>query len=123
MDKRLKILVIEDGQENIDGAKEQLAEHEVTIMKSFTEFFNAYSCYTGRKSRDNQELLKKLAGFDCVLTDINLPSPHDREGVVEGATGFAIVLRAIEAGVAYIGALTDANHHADVHSKAFRHVE
>lgn len=103
----LKILVVEDNPIHQEAAKKQLNNYDVTIMKSFTEFFNAV--------RQGVE----LSDYDVVLTDVKLPSPQDGgRGEVEAATGFVVALKALQEGVKMVGIITDVNHHEDVYGKA-----
>lgn len=91
------------------AAHEQLAEHDLTIMKSFTRFFNVSK---------RRNLNKYLSNFDMLLTDVNLPSPNDKQKKENGATGFVIAFKALEAGIKFIGIITDSDHHQDTYSKA-----
>ncbi|HBO16577.1 MAG: hypothetical protein UR69_C0002G0060 [Candidatus Moranbacteria bacterium GW2011_GWE2_35_2-] len=109
----MKILIIEDNPIHQEAARKQLSDHDLTIMESFIDFFETFrDCWHDKPSMN-------LAEFDIVLTDINLPSPHDEEVCVEAATGLVIVLKALQYGVKKIGIITDANHHQDAIGKAF----
>ena len=108
----MKVLIVEDDPIQQEAAKEQLVDHDLIIMESFVEFFKTFNDCLGSKSKLD------LSSFDAVLTDINLPSPHDRKGVEQAATGFVVALKAMQAGVKYIGIITDASHHDDAYGKA-----
>jgi CheY-like chemotaxis protein len=110
---KMKILVVEDNARYREAAQQQLAEHDLTIMKSFTEFFNACG---GEWFGNNPTV--NIGDFDIVLSDLHMPSPHDKKGEVEAATGFVVLLKALEAGVKKIAILTDGDHHEDTYSKA-----
>jgi len=108
----MKVLIVEDDPIHQEAAKEQLVDHDLIIMESFVEFFKTFNDCLGSKPKLD------LSSFDAVLTDINLPSPHDRKGVEQAATGFVVALKAMQAGVKYIGIITDASHHDDAYGKA-----
>jgi hypothetical protein len=95
-----------------------LKDHDLTIVKSFKELYPWHvSPYYAPERKDFS-----LAQYDVVLTDVNLPSPVDglRPNTVDGPTGLLVVFKALESGVKYIGAITDASHHsADPIAKGF----
>ncbi|MFH1162057.1 MAG: response regulator [Candidatus Jorgensenbacteria bacterium] len=106
----MKILLVEDNEFHIEAAQDQLREHELTIIRSFNEL------YPWRRGWDGPERQGfTLSQYDAVLTDINLPSPVDTSsglGNMEGPTGLLVMLKALESGVKYIGAITDVSHHS-----------
>ena len=109
----MKILVVEDNSLHQEAARILLAEHDVTVVESFTDFFDKV---TGVQSNVPEHCVppeQDLASFDVVLTDVNLPSHHG-----EAATGFVVALKALATGVKRIGIITDANHHRDSYGKA-----
>ena len=118
----MKILLIEDNQNHIDAAIAQLVGHELTIRKSWKELMEFTPDSHGypefiSKPEIHIEVMK---GFDMVLTDINIPGILDSDkSEPEAPIGMAIILRTAEAGVKYIGAITDKGHHNDALTKAF----
>lgn len=113
----MKVLLIEDSSVHVQAALNQLSEHEITVFKSWKEFSN-FGDFNGYPSAE--KLLKFFQEYDMVLTDINIPGVLDNDcSEPEAPIGLVIVLSAIQSGVKYIGALTDANHHCDAISKTF----
>ena len=104
----MKILIIEGNPIHRQAAMQQLADHELIIMSTFTEFFK-------KIARDHKNAF--LPQFDMLLTDVNLPSFLGRKNMGENATGFVIVIKGLEAGIKKIGILTEIEHH-DVCKKA-----
>jgi len=110
----MKILIVEDSPLHQEAARLLLAEHDVTIVESFTDFFKKVTPIRSSDPRGNVPAELDLASFDAVLTDVNLPSHHG-----EAATGFVVALQALASGVKRVGIITDANHHRDSYGRAF----
>lgn len=118
----MKILLIEDNQSHIDAAIAQLVGHELTIYKSWKEFMGFPEDLSGypKLIRDYEMHIEVMKGYDMVLTDINIPGILDTDkSQPEAPIGLSIILRAAEAGVKYIGSITDKGHHGDALTKTF----
>lgn len=112
MENTLRILVVEDNALNIEAAKEQLVNYDLTVISSYDEAHCIFK-----------------TPFDVVMTDVMIPkggyecmSPEgrvlvDRQGVMP--YGPIIALRAIQSGVKLVGILTSGNHHDDPFIFAF----
>lgn len=118
----MRILVIEDTLENIEAAKEQLKEHELTVATSVKE---AYMILWGQNSTHNPKV-----PFDVVLTDLYLPAPDepfqgwafyptDNSPAVDSyrlgdlmPAGLVFAIVASQQG-SKVGILTDTDHHKD----------
>lgn len=111
----MKILVVEDNPLHQEAARILLAEHDVTIVGSFVDFYKMVTPIRSSDPKDNKPAELDLASFDVVLTDVNLPSHHS----AEAATGFVVALQVLAAGVKRVGIITDANHHRDSYGRAF----
>jgi len=64
MEKKLNIIVIENNPVSCEAAKQQLAEHNVTIVNSYKEF--------DKIIRKNPNEIEKLVECDLVLADATL---------------------------------------------------
>lgn len=118
MNTKLNILIVEDKPENIEAAKKLLAEHKLTIVNGFDDALTALkrNGYSDRKVEAPEK-------FDAVLTDCMFPkggtscmSPKGQAVVnCQGDMPYGpmVVLHAIEAGVPYVGLISQGNHHDD----------
>jgi CheY-like chemotaxis protein len=108
----MKILVIDDKQENLDLAKQQLKDHEVTMVSSYDEALKLvcnYDSYWGKLVKPD---------FDAVLTDLLMPAGRSKQGDKgmrfvgqEMPLGIFLAIQAANVGVQFVGLLTDKNHH------------
>ncbi|MFA6100095.1 MAG: hypothetical protein WC750_04455 [Patescibacteria group bacterium] len=101
----MKILVVDDKQENLDSASTQLAEHELTIVSSY---------------RAAEKLLDERNEFDVLLTDLMLLDGPGGVGSGEDEMGSGIWLALVAAtrGVKWIGVLTDSTRHSGWEARA-----
>lgn len=122
----MKILVIDDKQENLELAKQQLKDHEVTTVSSYDEAFTLVCCLDASAwpPKDNKP------DFDAVLTDLLMPAGKTNQGEKgmkyvgqEMPLGIFLALQAINSGVKLVGLLTDTNHHAHPASAALDHLK
>jgi len=104
----MKILIVEGNAVHRKAAVQQLTDHELTIMSSFTEFF--------KKIAHNHKNAF-LPQFDMLLTDVKLPLLPERKNMAEAPTGFVVVLKGLEAGIKMIGILTEIDHY-DISKKS-----
>ena len=111
----MKILLIEDNEQNIAGLTGALKGHDLTIVTSATDFF--YNSVPNTTAWSNK--CTDLSIYDAVITDVNLPAATDK-GVMEGPIGLLVAMKALQCGVKKIAVITDANHHeANAISKGF----
>jgi|APSaa5957512576_1039674.scaffolds.fasta_scaffold73683_1 CheY-like chemotaxis protein len=110
MEKKLKILVVEDNENNIRAAEAMLAEHDVTIVSGY-----------------DQAREEILDDFDILLTDVMLPKGGYEMMGDEGRQlvksqgempyGAYILLLALDKSrnktIKKIGMITAGNHHND----------
>jgi CheY-like chemotaxis protein len=101
----MKILVVEDNSRQQEVAKQQLAEHDVTVTASYREAFK----------------MMEDARFDVLLTDLHLPASTEYPLDIsftgqEVQAGWVVVLKGISVAIPMIGLLTDADHHQDTAS-------
>jgi len=123
----MKVLVIDDRQENIESAKKTLAGHELTLVSTTQEAFDILFAWGVRGEHD---------GFDVVLTDINMPLGEfsgyrdgsfvgqsgekadteiywqSKKGQLDLPVGITFALAAASLG-ALVGICSDRNHHRD----------
>lgn len=118
----MKILVIDDKQENLEIAKKQLMGHEVTTASSYDEaekylagkLPHIYAC--GRWDHvgyDKDNKLNKYE-FDIILTDLFLPASTKGTSYKtseEVPYGLVIAMTALRLGIP-VAIVTDTNHHA-----------
>lgn len=136
----MKILVIDDNKNNLDAAKAQFAEHEVTVIDNYAE---AESLVRDRYSDDEIEQILQEQGhfkdddgywdkvrkmrkarnikldFDIVLVDLLIPASDramgDRGQKYVGEEMpigiFLALLAAKRPGPTHIAVFTDINHH------------
>jgi CheY-like chemotaxis protein len=101
------ILIVEDGEANLESAALQLGDHRLTTIKNMEEF--------SRQCAASDSWLKS---FDVILTDLNVPyGNHGNFGPrVPAETllpgGFVIALKALSAGIP-CAIVTDSNGHND----------
>lgn len=105
-----KILIIEDNLKHIESLTKSLEGHELTVFndamtfcKKMEDSGRVYYCY----ERGEFDFSK----FDIVVTDIHIPAPTDRGGIMEGPIGLMIALKAILEGVSGVIIITDTGHH------------
>jgi len=102
----MKVLLLEDKAQNIESLKIAITnacpDADITIM---TEIGANFYEYTGADE------VVKLASYDAVITDVNMPGYTDCDGMIMSPIGPIIALKALQAGVKRIAVLTDANHH------------
>lgn len=102
----MKVLLLEDNPQNIESLKIAITNAcpnaDIAIM---TEIGANFYEYTGADE------VVKLASYDAVITDVNMPGYTDRDGMIMSPIGPIIALKALQAGVKRIAILTDANHH------------
>ncbi len=103
---KMKVLLIEDNSENIQGLTKALDGHEVILVTEVTDFL--YDHDPGTNTWSNKCV--DLSIYDAVITDVNLPAATDK-GVMEGPIGILIAFKALQCGVKKIAVITDANHH------------
>jgi CheY-like chemotaxis protein len=113
----VKILVVEDKQENIEAAIEQLQGHDVDIA---TDYHTASRKIMG-KFRQTEPT------YDVVITDLFIPYTTKDWGPVldknrcdasPKSFGYNLLLLAVAQQIPHIGLLTDTNHHQNVESAA-----
>lgn len=98
----MKILVIDDMQEQRDHAISTLSDHEVVTANDWNS---------------GKEAIEK-GGWDMVLTDLSMPALSDGQG--EGKRyvgdptpyGFPLALIALRAGVPKVAIVSNGNHHS-----------
>lgn len=120
--EKLNILVIEDNADHQQGAREQLAEHNLTIVGSFPEAMRILGSHSfvqiGKKGYEYE------GNFDVVLTDMEMPVERlenlDRTTVkdISAPYGLVLALRAAQVGIKYVAMITDTNHHQGAMSNA-----
>ncbi len=102
----MKVLLLEDNPQNIESLKIAITnacpDAEITVM---TEIGANFYGYTGA------DKAVKLALYDAVITDVNMPAYTDSDGMMMSPIGPVVALKALQAGVKGIAVLTDANHH------------
>lgn len=94
----MKILVVDDKQENQMAAKAQLKGHDLTVLPSFNEA---------------DELLGGDVEFDLVMFDLMVP-PHEHWknfGKPEPLGVFLLLHALLKSKAQYICVFTDTNHH------------
>lgn len=117
----MKILIIDDKQENLDAAKKQLAGHELTTASSYDEaekYLAANLCSDRNygRWRKNSEIDYIESKFDVILTDLFLPaSTNAVVGVKfsdEVPYGTVLALAALRLGIP-VAIVTTGGHHAN----------
>lgn len=104
----MKILVIEDGANNIEIAKKLLAEHDLSVISDPEKAFELLDASN-----------KKPFDFDVVLTDMLMPAVqlgqiYDKWSKFvnsEMPFGIMFTLMAAKRGTKYVGLLTSGSHH------------
>ena len=101
----MKILLLEDNPQNIESLKNAILNAcpiaDITVMTEIGASFYGYGV----------DEAVKLASYDAVITDVNMPGYTDRDGMIMSPIGPVIALKALQQGVKRIAILTDANHH------------
>lgn len=103
----MKILIVEDNPRHQEAARNQLKDHEISIVDNWP------------KARD----LLEEGGFEAVLSDLMLPSTHEMlsdeaEKKFPLGTlmplGFIVALHAcLIQGMKYVAVISDSDHHSD----------
>ncbi len=106
----MKILIIDDNQENLEAAKKQLADHEVTTLSSFDELASRFGYIN---SLNVKKLEDYFLSFEVILTDLFLPA--SLKGVKQGSYedvpyGIIITMVALRLGIP-VAIVTSAGHH------------
>lgn len=118
----MRILVIDDTQENLDAAIEQLKEHEVITVASFTEAHkllgnNKRNDDTGPDGKPYVRWNEGTTEFDVVLTDLFMPAASDGGNTEKaGETtpyGLVFAMAAIRRCVPMVAIVTKGNHHSE----------
>lgn len=119
MTRRLRILLVEDKNENIGAAMVMLADHELTLAKGYDEAHKLLEVIPSSME----------APFDVVLTDVMFPKGGNDCMNEEGKAlvrrqgdmpyGPVVALRALSVGVKRVGILTQGSHHSDPFVFAF----
>lgn len=123
----MKILVFEDTEKHIEAAKEQLKDHDLTIVSSWKEFigypdhtYDYHGALNYEFIEEPEKFLEHLGRFDVALLDVNVPGILDiNNSEPEAAIGPIALIKALEAGVPYIALITDKDHHDDAVSNSF----
>ncbi len=119
MDK-LRILVIDDTEKNLETARKQFAEHDVTTVASFTEAHvllgnNNRTDDTGPDKKPYVRWNEGLPNFDVVLTDLFMtavPDGGNTDKAGQDTTyGLVLALAAIRRGVKMVAIVTRGSHH------------
>jgi len=109
MESILKILVVDDNQNNRKAAEAQLSDYNLTVLGTYDEALKilGYLPYDIR--------IDKNHGFDVVLLDLLMPPglkevcPNDGS---EQPVGMFLAILAAMNGAKHVGLLTDGGHHA-----------
>jgi CheY-like chemotaxis protein len=115
LERKLKILVVEDTPANIDAAKEQLKAHDLEILTT----------YEDAATRLTSEYQEKGA-IDVLMTDLYVPFAQKdggrqvwREDVTKTkALGYPLILLGVQQKIPKIGLLSDSNHHSSSEAAA-----
>jgi len=110
--EKLNILVIEDSAAHQQAAREQLAEHNLTIVGTFPEAMRALGSHMFAKM--GKKAYEYEGNFDVVLTDMEMPVDKRLESLDHGNVkdtsapyGLILALRAAQVGVKYVAMITD----------------
>ena len=105
----MKLLVIDDNQENLESAKKQLAGHEVTTCNSEKEAYLEYLWCLKKE---------KAIEFDVLLCDLMLPAGRYTSGdsaeLLAGKihmSGLILCMLAAKHGIKKVGLVTSEWHH------------
>ena len=107
----MKVLVIDDGQNNQGAAKAQLSNHEIVVVGSYNE---------------GQKLVKEKHDFEVVLVDLLIPASGQSIGLdnrhlvgEEMPVGIFLGLLAAVNGAKFVAVFTDTDHHSHPASACF----
>lgn len=106
----MKILVIDDKQKNLEDAKIQLADHEVTTLSSINEIRD---CYDDDETGGFKGLKNYFKQFDVILTDLFMPAIQygARPGIYEEVPyGVIVTMLALRFEIP-VAIVTDIDHH------------
>jgi len=110
-----RILVVEDTEQHIQAAKQQLGEYELTMVSDYRKFLEELlgTCIVktiaGYPNRIELAFgFPKSSSYDAVLTDMNFP---EKTGSSENALGYAVAMMCAAARVPLIGIVSATNHH------------
>lgn len=99
----MKILVIDDNQTNLNAAKAQLNEHELTLIRTYDEGEELLCCEI----------------YDVALIDLMLPASKNqqsRKGLTfvgqQLPVGIFLAILAVKKSVKYVAVFTDTDHHS-----------
>jgi len=99
-----KILVIEDTENNINAAKEQLKKYDLIIVSDYRGFLDKINNHS------------KLYDFDVVLTDMYFP---EKLGEPIKALGWPTAICCSNESIPLIGIVSATNHHEGCLSRSF----
>lgn len=136
--EKLNILVIEDSAVHQQAAREQLADHNLTVVGSYDEgqeWLTPYGdlyCKKAREFRkggmnddDASAQALQLFKWDVVLIDLMLPASrqalsdeHRHLAGQEMPIGTTLAFLALKQGVKRVAVVTDTNHHHNPASAA-----
>lgn len=136
--EKLNILVIEDSAVHQQAAREQLADHNLTVVGSYDEgqeWLTPYGDLCCKKARDFRQggmsdedawaQALKLFQWDVVLIDLMLPASgqalsHEHRHLAgqEMPIGTTLAFLALKRGVKMVAVVTDTNHHDNPASAA-----
>lgn len=136
--EKLNILVIEDSAVHQQAAREQLAEHNLTVVGSYDEGQEWLTPYgdlyckkacefrkAGMSDEDASVQALKLFRWDVVLIDLMLPasdqklcSEYQHLAGQEMPLGTTLAFLALKRGVKRVAVVTDTNHHDNPASAA-----
>jgi len=110
-----RILVVEDSEQNIEAAREQLGEYEITMVSDYRKVLEELlgtrivKTIAGYPNRIELALgFPKSSSYDAVLTDMNFP---EKPGSSENALGYAVAMMCAAAKVPLVGIVSATNHH------------
>ena len=110
-----RILVVEDTEQHIQAAKQQLGEYELIMVSDYRKFLEELvgTCIVetiaGYPNRIELALgFPKSSSYDAVLTDMNFP---EKTGSSENALGYAVAMMCAAAKVPLVGIVSATNHH------------
>ncbi len=130
-----RILVVEDTEQHIQAAREQLGEYELTMVGDFERFLDAVkgTCFDAPNNRMKRNYnFPEDPKFDAVLSDMNFPmnvkdlySGYNSPGVL----GYAVGMICSQASIPLVGIVSATNHHEGsvagslMYLKATRHAD